>query len=246
MRTVLIVQARMGSTRLPGKCLMPLSGIPMLTHILRRLRKCNEVDEFVLAIPDTVENLVLKEFAQKEHFKIFVGSELDVLSRYHSAAIEHCADLVCRFPADNPVPSSELIDSLILFHKKFNKEGFSSNLAEVLGSGFPDGLGAEIFSIELLQKAVENNFSSNLREHPHLNFYDYSSGQPTNYFSCPVKSPPCKEWMQRPDIRLDVNVKEDYDLMQRLFDSLYPSKNFFGPQEIIHWWDNRNAKGEKS
>lgn len=242
MRTVLIVQARMGSSRLPGKTLLPLGDVPLIVHVIRRLQRCKQVDDIIYAIPDSQENADLVKTLTKHGVKIFAGSEEDVLGRYYCAASIYGADYICRFPADNPVPEPRVIDQLIDFHKKQNPDGFSSNIADLLGSGFPDGIGAEIFNMSLLKKAALETSCPKKREHPHLNFYDYSSGKPINEVLVPVRAPYCPTWMRRPDICLDINTLDDYSFMAELFEALYPENPLFGIKEIIYWWDNIRLK----
>ena len=100
MKSVLILQARMGSDRLPGKSMMPLAGKPLLYRILERVLRCQSIDQIVVAAPDTNENDILEKVANELNVSIFRGSENDVLDRYYKAAKDHKADLILRIPLD--------------------------------------------------------------------------------------------------------------------------------------------------
>src|SRR5437868_3425972 len=103
-RTVLIVQGRMGSTRLPGKSLLPLAGEPLLGRLLERLPRVALVDEIVLAIPETAQDDPLAALGQRLGVAVFRGAENDLVDRYYQAATAHGAGTVVRIPGDNPVP----------------------------------------------------------------------------------------------------------------------------------------------
>lgn len=235
---VLILQARMGSTRLPGKSMMDLAGEPLVGRILDRVKRCRRVDEIVLAIPDTSENVILKELGSRYGVKVFAGSENDLVERYYQAALESKADYIVRVPADNPTPEPEEIDRIIDHHLSLDRRGFSSNLSVINDNEYPDGIGAEIFDFSLLKEARAKNPSQKLREHVHLNFYDYSTGKSVDSTWCSISTVKCPESFRRPDLILDVNTKEQYEFMQALYDYLYPRNPNFHVTDTIYWYDN--------
>lgn len=237
-QVILIIQARMGSTRLPGKSMMDLAGEPLVGRILERVKRCRRVDEIVLAIPDTPENVILKELGSQYQVKVFAGSENNLIERYYQAALESKADFIVRIPADNPTPEPEEIDRIIDHHLSLDRRGFSSNLSVVNNNEYPDGIGAEIFDFSLLNEAKAKNPGQKLREHVHLNFYDYSSGNTVNSTWCPISTVKCPENFRRPDLILDVNTKEQYEFMQALYEYLYPRNPNFHVTDIISWYDN--------
>ena len=176
-RIVLIIQARMGSTRLPGKSMMDLAGAPLVGRILERVKRCQRPDEIVLAIPDTDYDKPLAELAKIYGVTTFSGPEDDVLERYYQAALMVNADIIVRLPADNVAPEPSEIDRIIEHHISTGRQGFSSNLAEINGSGYPDGIGAEVFDLSLLVEARDRVPDSRKKEHIHLNFFG-ASAQP--------------------------------------------------------------------
>ena len=242
-----IVQARIGSTRLPGKSLFLLEGVPLVGRVLERIKAATKIDKLVLAIPDSSENDSLEKLAQSYGVSVFRGSENDLVDRYYNAAKYFSCKYVVRIPADNPVPHGSEIDRIIGHHLSLGRPGFSSNLAQVYGSRYPDGIGAEIFDFELLEEVSKDFSDSRKREHVHLNFFDYTSQKGVNEKWCPISTVPCPTEFARPDIILDVNTQVQFEYMAKLYSDLYPSNSNFDIKEIIKWHDKNYAtdKGSK-
>ena len=236
-KVVLIIQARMSSTRLPGKSMMPLADKPLVYRMVERLKKCKKVDEIVIATSDQPEDKVLVDLANELDVSSFQGNLLDVRDRYLKAAEKFKADFIIRIPADNPMPDANEIDKLIEFHLENNPQGFSSNLAQVNNSGYLDGIGAEIFSTKLLQESVARSNSDIVKEHVHRNFFDYSTQTPVDASWCPIVSPKAPEELRRPDIILDVNTMDDYTKIKRIYDHLYPQNPNFTTVDVINFID---------
>ncbi len=236
-RVVLILQARMGSTRLPGKSLLPLAGRPLLARMLERVRRARRVNEIVVATTRKPEDDALAELVAAEGAAVYRGAENDLVERYRCAAEVYQAGLVVRLPADNAVPEPDEIDRIIEYHLRGESE-FSSNLAEVLGNGYPDGIGAEVFERSALEEIAARPLNLMLREHPHLNFFDYRAQKPVEPERFRVGTIECPAAFRRPDLRLDVNTAEDYRFLAQLYDDLYPRNPNFHITEIIDWYDN--------
>ena len=237
-RVVLILQARMGSARLPGKSMMDLAGEPLVGRILERVKRCTRLNDIVLAIPDNEQNKPLGILADRYGVKVFAGSENDLVERYYQAALANDADVIVRIPADNTTPQPEEIDRIIAHHLSLNRPGFSSNLSVIDDSGYPDGIGAEVFDFTLLEdvhKTVTDPFK---REHVHLNFYNYETSEAVDNNWCPISTVQCPKEFRRPDLILDVNTKEQYEFMKALYESLYPQNPHFTITDIITWYDN--------
>jgi spore coat polysaccharide biosynthesis protein SpsF len=230
----------MSSTRLPGKTMMPLAGKPLIYRMIERLKKCQKVDQIVIATSTNKEDEVIKDVADQFDVEFFQGSLLDVRDRYFQASKKYGADFILRIPADNPIPDHFEIDSLIDFHLENNQNGFSSNLAQVKNSGYLDGIGAEIFSTRLLEEAINKFDNDIVKEHVHRNFFDYSTQSEVNKDWCPVKSPIAPKELNRPDIVLDVNTKEDYDKISDIYANLYPKNPDFSTIEVIKYLDGKN------
>jgi spore coat polysaccharide biosynthesis protein SpsF len=237
-----IVQARMGSTRLPGKSLMLLAGTPLVGRVIERIRSAAKIDKLILAIPDNIENDPLETLGKSYGVQIFRGSEIDLVDRYYNAAKNLSCKYVVRIPADNPVPQGSEIDRIIDHHLSLNRPGFSSNLAEIYGSGYPDGIGAEIFDFELLEEISADFSDSKKREHVHLNFFDYATQKAVDENWCPISTVHCPTDFARPDIILDVNTQIQFEYMANLYKELYPSDPNFNIKDIIKWHDKHYGK----
>ena len=234
-KVVLVVQARMGSTRLPGKSLMDLAGEPLVGRVLERVLRCNNIDDIVLAIPKTDENDALAELAGQYGVNLYRGSEDDLVDRYYQAAKTFNATIVGRLPADNPVPESCEIDRIIEHHIQSNYV-FSSNLSEVYGSGYPDGIGAEMIDFTALETVWRECRDPELREHVHLNFFNYiEQKQVDERFS--VGTIECPEVFCRPEIILDVNTQEQYEFIKQIYEYFYNTNPYFHITDILNWYD---------
>jgi spore coat polysaccharide biosynthesis protein SpsF len=243
-RVVLIVQARMGSVRLPGKSMMDLAGAPLVGRILERVKRCAQLDDVVLAIPDTENDAILKTLGERYGVKVFAGSENDLVERYYQAAVWSKADIVGRLPADNATPEPSEIDRIVLHHLSLGRPGFSSNLSVIGDSEYPDGIGAEMFDFSLLQEARERHPDLRQREHVHLNFYDYSIGQAVDAQWCPISTVKCPTEFRRPDLILDVNTQAQYEFMRQLYEYLYPNNPQFHITDIMRWHDEIYAPNQ--
>lgn len=237
-RVVFIIQARMGSTRLPGKSILDLAGASLIGRILERVKRCQRISEIVLAIPDTPKDRVLGQLGRDYGVTVFAGSENDLVERYYQAAVSGKADVVGRLPADNATPEPSEIDRIIDHHLSLGHRGFSSNLAVINDSGYPDGIGAEMFDFSLLAEVRERSTDPRRREHVHLNFFDYSTQKAVDENWCPVSTVMCPVEFRRPDLVLDVNTKEQYEFMRQLYEELYPMNPNFHITDIIRWYDD--------
>jgi spore coat polysaccharide biosynthesis protein SpsF len=239
-KVVLIVQARMGSVRLPGKSLMDLVGQPLVGRILERVTRCKRIDAVVLAVPDTKQNDALASLAIEYGVDLYRGSENDLVDRYYKAARISNADIVGRLPADNPVPEPTEIDRIVDFHLESNYT-FTSNLSEVFGNGYPDGIGAEMIDFSALEVVWKDCHKSDHREHVHLSFFDYiAQKQVDERFS--VGTVQCPKKFSRPELVLDVNTIEQYDFIRELYEYLYPINPDFHITDIIRWYDEVYSK----
>lgn len=243
-RVVLIIQARMGSDRLPGKSMMDLAGAPLVGRILERVKRCTRLDDIVLAVPDTDENRVLSSLGASYGVKVFAGAENDLVERYYQAALWAGAEVIGRLPADNATPEPSEIDRIVDFHLSRHGRGFSSNLSTIGDSEYPDGIGAEMFDFSLLEEARARNSDPRQREHVHLNFFDYSTNQPVDADWCPVSTIKCPEGFRRPDLVLDVNTLEQYEFMRALYEYLYPRNPEFSITDTIRWYDDVYLKSK--
>ena len=217
--------------------MMDLAGAPLAGRILERVKRCKRINEIVLAIPDTPPDRVLEQLGQDYGVTVYAGSENDLVERYYQAALRSNSSLVGRLPADNPTPEPAEIDRIVDHHISLGRPGFSSNLSVIGESGYPDGIGAEIFDFSLLADARERHADQRRREHVHLNFFDYVTQRAVNESWCPIATVSCPPAFRRPDLVLDVNTREQYEFMRQLYEYLYPRNPTFHITDVIRWYD---------
>jgi len=232
MRISAIIQARMGSTRLPGKVLMDIGSRPMLWHVINRLKYSKKLNDIILAIPDTKENDILERFAEENRVKYFRGSEKDVLSRYYQTAKHFKCDLIIRITGDCPLIDSEIIDMVILKHLNFNVD-YSTNTfigTNNLKITFPRGFDTEIFYFKNLEKAYKETKKDYDREH----VTPYVKEHPEIFN---LQSIEAEGKFRRPELRLVVDTKEDLELIRAIYKYLYKPSKIFYAKEIIGLFD---------
>ena len=161
MNIIAIIQARMGSKRLPGKMLKEIKGKPLVFYVLNQVKKSKLIDGIVLATTDTDKDRVLLETVEKIGFKTFAGDENDVLDRYYQSAKSFKGDIIVRVTGDCPLIDPRIIDKVI---QRYNETGcdYASNVDPPT---FPDGLDVEVFSFKVLENAWKEAKLSSEREH---------------------------------------------------------------------------------
>jgi spore coat polysaccharide biosynthesis protein SpsF len=229
MKVVAIIQARMGSKRLPGKSMADLAGHPLLWQFLQRVKRTTRVDEIVLATTSKGEDDVLCEIARQCGVQTFRGSENDLVDRYTQAARAHHADVVVRICADNPVVEPAEVDRIIEFHQR-GESDFSSNTHNIMDNGYPDGLGAEVFDLQQLERVWKVTTDPRNREHPHTYFYEH----PEQFR---IRTIPCPAAFKRPELKLDVNTPEELNFLRQIYEYCYPRNPEFHITDVIKWYD---------
>ena len=194
----IIIQARMGSNRLPGKILKPIGDKLLLEHILFRLTKLKSEAVIIVATSTEGKDDEVDQFCGEKNVRCFRGSEENVLERYYLCAKQFGFDEIIRLTADNPFVDIEEIDRLIdLFRKE------KADYAESFGN-LPCGIGAEIFTFAALEK--DYNESSMPHHFEHVN--EYILENPDKFKTVTLTVSDSKN---RSDIRLTVDTQEDYE-----------------------------------
>ena len=227
MKTGVIVQTRMTSSRLPGKVLLDLpfsSGITVLEQVIRRLKKSERLDSIIIATTTNNNDDRIVAVSKKEGASYFRGSEYDVLSRYYHAAAQNGLDVVVRVTSDCPCIDPVVLDSALDFY-------FHEKPDYISIKGYPLGLSVEVFSFDVLEKTFETADKDFEREH--VTPYIYRSGK---FILMTLNA---SVSLQRPDIRLCLDTKEDYALLCAVYDNLYERDNFFGAPEIVELFENK-------
>ena len=171
-RTIAIIQARMSSTRLPGKVLLDIAGEPMLVRVIERAKRAKLIDEVVLATTTDPSDDPVAEFCAERGYNFTRGSLNDVLDRYYQAAKEYDADVIVRLTADCPVLAPDVVDQTIsnqysvisgLYEEKF--DFVANRLPPPMGRTFPIGLDTEVCTFAALENAWQNATEKHQREH---------------------------------------------------------------------------------
>ncbi len=214
--------------------MMPLAGEPMLWRVLERLHRCKVPHHIVAATTEKSEDDVLVGVAERSGTDVCRGSENDLVERHLQAAALYGADVMARFPADNPTPEPAVIDATIEHHIASGND-FTSTFPDGFKNGYPDGIGCEVYSVSALRAAAALTSDPLHREHPHRFFYENPERFRIGTMECPQE-------YRRPDIVLDVNTLPQYQFMARLYEALYPVNPEFGIMDIVAWCDSTTRK----
>ena len=215
-----IVQARMTSTRLPGKVLMSIEGKPMLWHVINRLGYSKKINEIILAIPDTKENDCLEEFAKKEKIRYFRGSEEDVLARYYETAKKFKANVIIRICADDPLIDPQIVDEVIMEHLRSDAD-YTSN---VLKRTYPRSLDVEVMTFQALKKSYQEAKEAPDREHVTL----YIRQHPEKFKRTNVENS-----KDLSSFRWAVDEEKDLEFVREIYKRLYQGGRIFLMEEIV-------------
>jgi len=206
LRTVAIIQARMGSTRLPGKVLMDLSSEPMLARVVERTRRARTVDEVVVATSILPADDRIARLCESRGCECFRGSEPDVLDRYYQAALRFGAEVVVRVTSDCPLIDPELIDQHVqTLLEHISETDFVTNM---LQQSFPLGLAVEAMPIDVLARMNRMSRTSQLREHVTTIAYERPEWFRIKHI---------RHAIDLSEMRWTVDTAEDLEFVRRIF-----------------------------
>jgi spore coat polysaccharide biosynthesis protein SpsF len=216
MNIGIIVQARMGSTRLPGKMLTDLNGQDLLGRVIDNLRKVQQSNVLIVATTTNKMDDALESRCRELNIPCFRGDEFDVLNRYYHAAVDYNLDTVIRIPGDNPFILPSLVDNFISEWKGQSVD----YLSNILEDTFPIGMHVEIFTFQALEQAFNNALQKIEREH--VTPYIYNSGK--------FKLFNVRSEVDYSDYRLTIDYPEDVLFTRKLLnmidaDQLYNLSN---------------------
>jgi|SRR5581483_8528425 len=230
-RTVAIVQARMGSTRLPGKVLKPLYGEPMLWRIVERLRPVSLIDEIVIATTTEPQDEPIIRFARERGVACFAGHPTDVLDRYYHAAGHFGARTILRITADCPFIEPRLITRAIQTFRTFwappaaDGRGVWPEYVYVNSvSSFPDGLDTEVFSFDALSEAWQLATDPVEREHATT----YITRRPERFVIVGLDYE-----RDVSHLRLTVDTAADLALAEAIYERLYTADKPFTLEDVL-------------
>ncbi len=216
IRVNAIIQARMGSTRLPGKVLIKLENIPILEHIINRLKAVKYVEKVIVATSVKQEDDEIEKICKEKAFLFVRGSEENVLQRFALAAKEYPADVYIRATGDNPMIDIALIEETLEFF-------MANNLTYTCYKNYPIGSGVEIFTDVALFQALKNANKDFELEHVTPYMYQRMPNRKVEYYTSDTDDS---------NIRMTVDTEEDLAFANEIFRRLYKESPLFGISEI--------------
>lgn len=218
---IAVIQARMGSTRLPGKVLLPILGRPMLALQIERVKQAKLVDQVILATSGHPSDGPLQQFAQEHGIACVRGAVDDVLDRYYQAAKRAQAEHIVRLTGDCPLSDPALIDEIVRTHVRAQND-YTSN---VHPPTYPDGFDVEVMTMKALQEAWTNADKASEREHV------------TSYFRRDLPH------LQRGNVTCDTNLSHlrltvdeqpDYEVVKTVFERMVSEGSHFSFRDVVH------------
>ena len=236
LQPLVIVQARMGSTRLPGKVLEEVMEKPLLSYLVERLRRLKSTQNIVIATTTNPNDQAIVDFCHFEEVPLHRGSEENVLERYYQAAKNFETDTVVRITADCPLIDPLVVDKVINYYSEnFPAYDYVSNS---ITRTFPRGMDVEVFSFKSLEAAHKE--ASLAEEKEHVTPFIYR--RPNRFKIGSYVYP-----MNESQYRWTVDTAEDFELVSKILEALYPMKKEFTLEDILALlkkhpeWSNINA-----
>jgi len=220
MKIILINQARMTSTRLPGKILKEVLGKPLLEFQIERLKRVKLIERQIVATTRNLSDDPVEALCKKLGVECFRGSELNVLSRYYEAAKTHQPDALVRVTSDCPLIDPQIIDQVI--EQYLSKNSPNCYAANIISRTYPRGMDTEVFSFQALEEA-SNHAKSNLeQEHvtPYISKHALIKASLTYHEN-------------KSDYRWTVDTPEDFEVIKRILEFIYPIKAQFTLEDLL-------------
>lgn len=220
MNIGIIIQARMGSSRLPGKVLKEILGKPLLWYLVQRLRSCLSVSKIVIATSTSQDDDLIEDFCKINEIDCFRGSENDVLGRYYQCALKYKIENIVRITGDCPLVDPGIVDGVINFYK----ENLGFDLVKT-GPFYPEGFDTEVFSFKNLETVLNNAKLKSDREHVTAFLWKHDKRFRIKILSLD------KDYSF---LRLTVDEVVDFEVVRDVVEYLYPRKGaLFNFKDIL-------------
>ena len=220
MKIGAIIQARMGSRRLPGKTLAPIEGYPMLWHVLERVRRSTYINHIILATTSSSQDDVLADFGRDSNVEVVRGDEFDVLDRFHRAAVMQGVETIVRITPDCPLHDPKVIDFVISEYFQHQCD-YASN---TINYTFPEGLDVEVFSKGALERAWKEASKHSDREH----VTTYIRNNPNHFRIQDIRGP-----YQCGRLHWSVDEPADLEFVRAVYRDLYGKDPCFGLKDVL-------------
>lgn len=221
-KIVATIEARMTSTRLPGKVLMPLAGEPNLSRHVERIRRSKYVDEVVIATTTNPPDDAIEALAHTLKCGVWRGSENNVLERVLEAAQSVNADIIVEVTGDCPLVDWRHVDHLIELYVNGGYDYVANNMERT----FPRGFDVQVFSVKTL--AEVNTLTNDPTDQEHVAFYIYN--HPERY---KLHNWSAEGNMLRRELRVTLDTREDYELLNLIFEKLLPQNQDFSAEDVV-------------
>ncbi len=223
MKVIAILQARMNSSRLPGKVMMNLVNKPVLEHIVERLSYCKMIEKIVVATTSEESDNIIEDYCKNNKIDFYRGNIEDVLDRFYSSAKIFNADPIVRITCDCPVIDPVIVDAIISGYLAGEYDCYG------LGGKFPDGLDCTVYSFYALEKAWKEAKLKSEREH----VGPYIQNNPKLF-----KTGYLEIFKNLEKYRWTLDEANDYELLNKIFNALYRSSSPFLTHEILKFLQN--------
>jgi spore coat polysaccharide biosynthesis protein SpsF len=217
-----IIQARVGSTRLPGKIFKKILGKPLLWHVVERVRAAKKIKRIIIATTLNPQDNKIVDFAKKMKLPWFCGSEKDVLDRYYQTGKNFGSEIIVRVTSDDPFKDPKLIDKFV--GEFLKRKGTIDYLSNTIEPTYPEGLDLEIFSFKALKKAWQEAKKPSEREH--VTPYIYKHPNKFRLFSLKHKE-------NLSHFRWTIDYPQDLKFAREIYKRLYPKKKIFTMEDVL-------------
>lgn len=224
MKVVATIEARMSSSRLPGKILLPLAGKPLLERLVERAKKARWVDEVIVATTVSPADDAVEAWAKKAGVSLYRGSEEDVLIRVLEAAKTFNGEVIVELTGDCPLIDPSMIDELVEYYQSHDCDYVSNILVRT----YPRGWDTQVFSTAVLDEV--NSLTQDPADRENVSLYIYE--HPDRYKLAGIKAP---ARLRGPDIRICVDTAEDFKLVESVFKNLYPANPDFDAYDVMNY-----------
>ncbi|OES46060.1 cytidylyltransferase domain-containing protein [Domibacillus iocasae] len=222
MKVAAIIQARMGSTRLPGKILKKVNGKTLLEYQIERVRQAKTIDQVIIATTVKDGDQPIVDFCQEKGISYYRGSEQDVLARYVETARKYSAEVIVRLTSDCPIIDPQVIDQTV-GHFLVQRESIDY-VSNTIKRTFPRGMDTEVFAFQALQRAHQEAILERDREH--VTAYIYTNPDLFRIQGIENKN-------DYSHYRWTVDTEEDFELISLIIDKLYSPDQFFYLENVI-------------
>ena len=224
MKVIATIEARMTSSRLPGKVLLPVMGKPILHYLVARLKQVASLDGIVLATTINATDDSLVKFAEEEGIDCFRGSEEDVMTRVIGAGESVGADVIVEITGDCPIIDPEIVEQTIRMFQAHNVDYVSNNHIR----SYPDGMDTQVFRLDALKRSA--SMTDDELDHEHVTLHIRNN--PKLFSRIHLVAPPEIHW---PELGLTLDEQADYDLIKQVMEYFNEENLYFSCLEVVRY-----------